>query len=196
VLLLMTILLVLAGVVLLLVGYAQDSLTLIYLSIGCGAVAGVLLIILAHFNRVRAARLVAAVSPSSLRADAQPGGGPLTEQASQDAGGPLGVPAAGVLASERTAARAAGQSDSAAQVPDVAPAQGAGAARPMIEVDREATIEADAEARSEAAIEAGTGAGAESTARAGAQAGAEAVTECDSEAASDTGRPPGAAAGP
>jgi hypothetical protein len=57
VLLLVTVLLVLAGLVLLIIGFIQDTLSLIYLSIGCAAVAGVALIAFGRLSRRRALRL-------------------------------------------------------------------------------------------------------------------------------------------
>jgi hypothetical protein len=153
VLLLMTILLVLAGVVLLLVGYAQDSLTLIYLSIGCGAIAGVALIVFAHFNRRRAARLAASVPPSSLRTDAQPDGALPPGHAGRDADVAIRVPAAGV---GPTAAAAAAHPDSA-EVAGVGPAQeGRAPASPITGVDREGSIESGLEGRTESDLEART----------------------------------------
>jgi hypothetical protein len=67
--LLMTVLLVLAGLVLLLIGYARDSLTLIYLSIGCAAAAGVALIIFSRMSRGRAVRAIGEGGGLQLRPD-------------------------------------------------------------------------------------------------------------------------------
>ena len=69
-LLLVTVALVLAGLVLLIVGFVQDSLSLIYLSIGCAAVAGIALIVFSRLSRRRAVRLAldgipAAAAPPS-----------------------------------------------------------------------------------------------------------------------------------
>jgi hypothetical protein len=55
--LLVTVLLLMVGLVLLVVGYLQDALVLIYLSIGCTAAAGVVLIVFTRLTRRRAARL-------------------------------------------------------------------------------------------------------------------------------------------
>ncbi|HEX6393209.1 MAG TPA: hypothetical protein VFZ97_07185 [Acidimicrobiales bacterium] len=57
VLLLVTVALVFAGLVLLIVGFVQDSLSLIYLSIACAAVAGIALIVFSRLSRRRAVRL-------------------------------------------------------------------------------------------------------------------------------------------
>jgi hypothetical protein len=57
VLVLVTALLVVVGLVLLVVGFAHNTLSLIYASIGCTAVAGVVLIYLARANRRDAGRL-------------------------------------------------------------------------------------------------------------------------------------------
>ncbi|HEX4865806.1 MAG TPA: hypothetical protein VFV02_17185, partial [Acidimicrobiales bacterium] len=71
-LLLVTVALVLAGLVLLIVGFVQDSLSLIYLSIACAAVAGIALIVFSRLSRRRAVRLAldgvpaAAAPPSAL----------------------------------------------------------------------------------------------------------------------------------
>jgi hypothetical protein len=62
VLLLTTVLLALAGLVLLLLGYARDSLALIYLSIGCTAAAGVALIVLSRVRLRRDRRLASEVA--------------------------------------------------------------------------------------------------------------------------------------
>ncbi len=51
ILLSVTVLLVLAGLVLLVLGFEQDSLGLVYLSIGCTAVAGVTLIVFSRLRR-------------------------------------------------------------------------------------------------------------------------------------------------
>ena len=56
-LLLVTVALVFAGLVLLIVGFVQDSLSLIYLSIACAAVAGIALIVFSRLSRRRAVRL-------------------------------------------------------------------------------------------------------------------------------------------
>ena len=50
-LLLLTVLLVVAGLVLLVLGFEQSSLGLVYLSIGCTAVAGVTLIVFSRLRR-------------------------------------------------------------------------------------------------------------------------------------------------
>jgi hypothetical protein len=74
VLLLVTVALVFAGLVLLIVGFVQDSLSLIYLSIACAAVAGIALIVFSRLSRRRAVRLAiegvpaAAAPPSPLLA--------------------------------------------------------------------------------------------------------------------------------
>ncbi|HUE61269.1 MAG TPA: hypothetical protein VMO88_17000, partial [Acidimicrobiales bacterium] len=71
-LLLVTVALVFAGLVLLIVGFVQDSLSLIYLSIACAAVAGIALIVFSRLSRRRAVRLAldgvpaAAAPPSPL----------------------------------------------------------------------------------------------------------------------------------
>ena len=71
-LLLVTVALVLAGLVLLIVGFVQDSLSLIYLSIACAAVAGIALIVFSRLSRRRAVRLAldggpaAAAPPSTI----------------------------------------------------------------------------------------------------------------------------------
>ena len=70
-LLLVTVGLVLAGLILLIVGFVQDSLTLIYLSIACAAVAGLALIVFSRLSRrsaVAAAEGIpaAGASPSPL----------------------------------------------------------------------------------------------------------------------------------
>jgi hypothetical protein len=79
VLLLVTVALVFAGLVLLIVGFVQDSLSLIYLSIACAAVAGLALIVFSRLSRRRAVRLAidgvpaaAAPAPPLLT---RPGGG-------------------------------------------------------------------------------------------------------------------------
>ena len=59
-LLLVTVLLVLAGLILLVVGFLQNALNLIYLSIGCTAVAGVALIVFSRLSRRRAVQLATA----------------------------------------------------------------------------------------------------------------------------------------
>jgi hypothetical protein len=56
--LVLTILLVVAGLALLLVGAVRDDLTLLYLSIGCTAVAGVILIVFSQQRRRRMERLI------------------------------------------------------------------------------------------------------------------------------------------
>ena len=81
-LLLVTVLLVVGGLVLLLVGFVQDSLTLIYLSIGCAAVAGVALTVFGRLSRRRALRLVTDGAPSTLPATADP----VDERPAQPAG--------------------------------------------------------------------------------------------------------------
>jgi len=58
VLLLVTVLLVLAGLVLLIVGFVQDDVLLIWLSIGCAAVAGVALVVFSRLSRRRALRVL------------------------------------------------------------------------------------------------------------------------------------------
>lgn len=71
-LLLVTVGLVLAGLILLIVGFVQDSLTLIYLSIACAAVAGLALIVFSRLSRRSAVTVAAegipaaAASPSPL----------------------------------------------------------------------------------------------------------------------------------
>ena len=71
-LLLVTVGLVLAGLILLIVGFVQDSLTLIYLSIACAAVAGLALIVFSRLSRRGAVTVAAegipaaAASPSPL----------------------------------------------------------------------------------------------------------------------------------
>ena len=71
-LLLVTVALVFAGLILLIVGFVQDSLSLIYLSIACAAVAGIALIVFSRLSRRRAVRLAlegvpaAAAPPSPL----------------------------------------------------------------------------------------------------------------------------------
>jgi hypothetical protein len=70
VLLLVTVLLVLAGLVLLIVGFIQDTLSLIYLSIGCAAVAGVALIVFSRLSRRRALRLATDGPSIALRGGA------------------------------------------------------------------------------------------------------------------------------
>ncbi len=69
-LLLVTVLLVLAGLVLLIVGFIQDTLGLIYVSIGCAAVAGVALIVFGRLSRRRAVRLAIDGGPIEFRAAA------------------------------------------------------------------------------------------------------------------------------
>jgi hypothetical protein len=77
VLLLVTIALVLASSVLLIVGFVQDTLTLIYLAIACAAAAAVALVIFSRLTRRRALRLatsgVAAVAPVGSSPSAAPG---------------------------------------------------------------------------------------------------------------------------
>jgi membrane protein implicated in regulation of membrane protease activity len=78
VLLLVTVLLVLAGLVLLIIGFFQDNLTLIWLSIACAAVAGVALVVFSRLSRRR-----------SLRVGSDQHHGPVR---ARDVG-PLGAPA-------------------------------------------------------------------------------------------------------
>jgi hypothetical protein len=77
VLLVITVLLVLAGLVLLLVGFAQDSLSLIYLSIGCAAAAGVAFVIFGRLSRRRTVRWATGLG---LAASAPTDPGSLTEE--------------------------------------------------------------------------------------------------------------------
>lgn len=70
-LLLVTVGLVLAGLILLIVGFVQDSLTLIYLSIACAAVAGLALIVFSRLSR-RSAVTVAAEGMPAAAAPASP----------------------------------------------------------------------------------------------------------------------------
>ena len=77
-LLLVTVLLVLAGLVLLIIGFFQDNLTLIWLSIACAAVAGVALVVFSRLSRRR-----------SLRVGSDQHHGPVR---ARDVG-PLGAPA-------------------------------------------------------------------------------------------------------
>ncbi len=60
ILLLVTVVFVLAGLVLLVLGFVNSSMRLLYVSIGCAAVAGVTLIAFSRRGRRRAARLAAA----------------------------------------------------------------------------------------------------------------------------------------
>jgi hypothetical protein len=53
VLLLITVVLVVTGLVLLVVGYVRSSMAILYASIGCAAVAGVILIVYSRLNRRR-----------------------------------------------------------------------------------------------------------------------------------------------
>ena len=70
-LLLVTVGLVLAGLILLIVGFVQDSLTLIYLSIACAAIAGLALIVFSRLSR-RSAVTVAAEGMPAAAAPASP----------------------------------------------------------------------------------------------------------------------------
>ena len=63
VLLLLTVLLVVAGLVLLIVGYVGDTLLLIWLGTLCAAVAGVVLIVFSRLSRRRALRMPIDVAP-------------------------------------------------------------------------------------------------------------------------------------
>jgi hypothetical protein len=68
--LLLVIVLVLAGLVLLIVGFIQDTLSLIYLSIGCAAVAGLTLMAFGRLSRRRALRLATDGPSIALRRSA------------------------------------------------------------------------------------------------------------------------------
>jgi hypothetical protein len=94
-----TVLLVLAGLVLLLLGFANDSLGLVYLSIGCTAVAGVTLTVFSRQSRRRAIRLATdrdsphwpdpAAAAEGLSTDQAPlGPGREAEQPTEDADRP------------------------------------------------------------------------------------------------------------
>jgi hypothetical protein len=95
VLLVITVLLVLAGLVLLVVGSVGGSMTILYVSIGVTAAAGVVLIVLSRLNRRRAAEPAGAMAaldaPGPGPAGDGPGDGPetqLTGEPSGDAPGP------------------------------------------------------------------------------------------------------------
>jgi hypothetical protein len=75
VLLLVTVGLVLAGLILLVIGFVQDSLTLIYLSIACAAIAGVALIV---FSRLSRRQAVTAMTEGVPAAAAPPSPGLVT----------------------------------------------------------------------------------------------------------------------
>jgi hypothetical protein len=75
--LVLTILLVVAGLALLLVGSVRDDLTLIYLSIGCTAIAGVVLIVFSQQRRRRVEREVVDGGSGVGPEDAPPSG-PVT----------------------------------------------------------------------------------------------------------------------
>lgn len=62
-LLLITVVLVVAGLVLLVVGYVDGSMTILYASIGCAAAAGVVLIVFTRLNRRRAVEAAAGSEP-------------------------------------------------------------------------------------------------------------------------------------
>ena len=64
-LLLVTVGLVLAGLILLIVGFVQDSLTLIYLSIACAAIAGLALIVFSRLSRRQAVTMAAEGVPAA-----------------------------------------------------------------------------------------------------------------------------------
>jgi hypothetical protein len=91
VLLLVTIALVLASSVLLIVGFVQDTLTLIYLAIACAAAAAVALVIFSRLTRRRALRLatsgVAAVAPVGSSPSAAPGDEVAAAAAASNRGG-------------------------------------------------------------------------------------------------------------
>ncbi len=112
VLLLITVVLVVAGLVLLLVGYVQSSMTILYASIGSAALAGVVLIAYSRLNRRREVEVaVSAVGPGaagpvSAGPDAMgtPAAGSVatgSDAADPDA---MGTPAAGSVATGRSAA--------------------------------------------------------------------------------------------
>jgi hypothetical protein len=84
VLVLVTALLVLVGLVLLVVGLAHNSLDLIYASIGCTAVAGVVLLYLGRVNRREADRLAHDEAVLASRAGSPPAADVLVEDASPD----------------------------------------------------------------------------------------------------------------
>jgi hypothetical protein len=104
VLLVTTVLLALAGLVLLLVGYARDSLTLLYLSIGCTAAAGVALIVLSRVRLRRDRQLAGEVAgPATPAAPAEPPvTGPQAAEGSQPAPGAGAQAAEGVQPPEVT----------------------------------------------------------------------------------------------
>lgn len=72
-LLLVTVGLVLAGLILLIIGFVQDSLTLIYLSIACAAVAGVALIVFSRLSRRQAVTTMAGEAIPAAAAPPSPG---------------------------------------------------------------------------------------------------------------------------
>jgi hypothetical protein len=88
VLLLTTVLLVVAGLVLLVLGYVQSSMTILYASIGTAALAGVVLIVFSRLNRRRALALAAksdgadAARPTAPAAVPEPG--PIGEQTGEE----------------------------------------------------------------------------------------------------------------
>jgi hypothetical protein len=82
VLVLVTAVLVLVGLVLLAVGFAHSALSLIYASIGCTAVAGVVLIYLGRANRREAVRLANDEAGLASRAGSRPAPDGVVEDAS------------------------------------------------------------------------------------------------------------------
>jgi hypothetical protein len=78
VLLLITVVLVVAGLVLLVAGYVGSSMAILYASIGCAAVAGVILIVYSRLNRRRQVALagVAASETEAGTAEAVEAAGP------------------------------------------------------------------------------------------------------------------------
>jgi hypothetical protein len=93
VLVLVTAVLVLVGLVLLVVGFAHNALSLIYASIGCTAVAGVVLIYLGRAKRREAVRLANDEAALASRAGSPQGPDGVLQDASpeSDRPGPAGV---------------------------------------------------------------------------------------------------------
>jgi hypothetical protein len=89
VLVLVTAVLVLVGLVLLVVGFAHSALSLIYASIGCTAVAGVVLIYLGRANRREAVRLANDKATLASRAGSPQGPDSDVQDASPESDRPV-----------------------------------------------------------------------------------------------------------
>ncbi len=123
VLLLITVLLVVAGVVLLILGYVDSSMTILYASIGCAALAGVILVVVGRLNRRRAVAMAGGGAGPGPRGPVAAGAdgaddpawvaGHLDATGAADATGPAATADPAGTPSTTDAAGAAGAAESA-----------------------------------------------------------------------------------